>query len=297
MKANGDKTFQIIANITLILLSIACVLPFLLLVASSITDEQFIIQNGYSYFPGKVSFAAYRYLWGEASVLFKAYGITIFVTVVGTVGSLAITSMLAYPLSRKGMPMRKLIAFLVFFTMLFNGGLVPNYLMYTQYFHVKNTIWALIFPTNLLMNGFNIMLMRIFFINSVPDAIIESAKIDGAGEFKIFHKMIVPLSLPILATVGLFEGIAYWNDWFNGLIYLTDPTLFSIQNILNRIITDIQFLSSTSLGSQVGQASEAIPSTAVRMAIAVIGVLPIIMLYPFFQRYFVKGIAVGAVKG
>lgn len=296
MKIKRDNIFQICANIFMMFLSAACILPFILLIASSITDENSLIKNGYSYIPQKLSFAAYTYLWGEASVIFHAYSITILVTIVGTVVSLAITSALAYPLSRKDLPFRKPLTFIVFFTMLFNGGLVPTYLIYTQGFHIKNTLFALIIP-GLLMNGFNIMLMRTFFLTSIPDALIESAKVDGASEVRIFYKIILPLSLPILATVGLFEGIAYWNDWYNGLIYITDTNLFSIQVILNRIITDAQFLASGNFGTQVSGAAASIPNTAVRMAIAVIGVIPILMAYPFFQKYFVKGITIGAVKG
>lgn len=293
---NEDKKFQVITNVFMMLLSIACIMPFILLIASSITDENSLIKNGYSYLPDKISFAAYTYLWGEASTIFRAYGITILITIIGTVLSLIITSMLAYPLSRKDLPLRKPLAFIVFFTMLFNGGLVPTYLIYTQGFHIKNTIFALIVP-GLLMNAFNVMLMRTFFMTSIPDAIIESAKVDGAGEFKIFIKIILPLSLPIFATVGLFQGIAYWNDWYNGLIYITNPNLYSVQNILNRIITDAQFLSSGTLGSQITGAAVSVPNTAVRMAIAVIAVIPILIAYPFFQKYFAKGITVGAVKG
>jgi putative aldouronate transport system permease protein len=296
MKMKEGKKFQVITNAFMMLLSIACIMPFILLIVSSITDENSLIKNGYSYLPDKISFAAYTYLWGEASTIFRAYGITILVTIIGTVLSLIVTSMLAYPLSRKDMPLRKPLTFIVFFTMLFNGGLVPTYLIYTQGLHIKNTIFALIVP-GLLMNAFNVMLMRTFFITSIPDAVIESAKVDGASEFKIFVKIILPLSLPILATVGLFEGIAYWNDWYNGLIYITNPNLYSIQNILNRIITDAQFLSSGTLGTQVTGAAVNVPNTAVRMAIAVIAVIPVLIAYPFFQKYFAKGITVGAVKG
>jgi putative aldouronate transport system permease protein len=181
--------------------------------------------------------------------------------------------------------------------LLFNGGLVPTYLLYTQYFDLKNTLLALIVP-GLLMNGFNVLLMRTFFITSIPVPVLESAKIDGSGEFRILYAIILPLSLPILATIGLFQTIAYWNDWFNGLIYLTEPKLFSLQNILNRIMSDLQFLSNNSnLGVDASQGLAKLPGATVRMAIAVIGVLPILVAYPFFQKFFVKGIMIGAVKG
>lgn len=292
----SNRTTEIISHIFLIIISIASIVPFIILISSSFTAEEVILREGYKFWPAEFSVAAYEYLSHNSSEIVRAYGITIFVTIFGTIVSLAMTAMLAYGLSRKDIPFRNLLTFLVFFTLLFNGGLVPTYLVYTQMFDIKNTIWALIIP-GLLMNGFNILLMRSFFITSIPEPIIESARIDGAGEFKTFTSIVLPLSLPILATIGLLQTITYWNDWFNGLIYLTDPKLFSIQNILNRMLTDIQFLASGDLGANVSQAAADIPSTGVRMAIAVVGVLPIIIAYPFFQKYLVKGIALGGVKG
>lgn len=297
MVNHQSRSWQIAGHIILCVYAATCILPFLLLFISSITDESMIVQNGYTFFPEKFSLDAYRYLWNESSSIFRAYGITITVTLVGTAISLTITSLLAYPISRGDLPLRNPLSFFVFFTMLFNGGLVPTYLIYTQIFEIKNTIFALLIP-GLLMNGFNVLLMRTFFATTIPVPILESASIDGAGVFKTFYKIVLPLSMPIMATIGLFQGIAYWNDWFNGLIYLTDPRLFSLQNILNRIMTDIQFLSSDpSLGSHASNALAILPSASFRMAIAVIGVVPILAAYPFFQKYFVKGITIGAVKG
>ncbi|MDQ0060550.1 carbohydrate ABC transporter permease [Paenibacillus harenae] len=294
--AHESKWVTWISHSVLMGFSIACIIPFILLIVSSISSESSIIQNGYSFFPQQFSLKAYEYLWAHWSELGRAYGITVFVTVFGTAASLAMTSMLAYPMSRSDIPLKSFWAFLVFFTLLFNGGLVPTYLIYTQVFEIKNTIWALIVP-GLLMNGFNVLLVRTFFMTSVPPALIEAAQIDGAGEIKAFYKIVLPLSAPIMATIGLFEAILYWNDWFNGMTYVTDPKLFSIQNILNRIISDIQFLSNnSSLASTAGGAMAELPSTSVRMAIAVIGVLPILIAYPFFQKHFIKGITIGAVK-
>ncbi|HZG84559.1 carbohydrate ABC transporter permease [Paenibacillus sp.] len=298
MNHNSEtRAWQWAGHSVLLLYSAACVLPFLLLFMSSISDENTIMQNGYSFLPEKYSLDAYRYLWNESTDIFRAYGITILITVVGTAVSLAITSMLAYPISRRDLPYRNPLAFYVFFTMLFNGGLVPTYYIYTQVFDLKNTLGALLIP-GLLMNGFNVLLMRTFFMTTIPPAILESAKIDGAGEIRIFYKIVLPLSLPILATIGLFQAIAYWNDWFNGLIYITNPKLFSLQNILNRIMTDIQFLSTDpSLSARASGSMMNLPSATFRMAIVVIGVIPILLAYPFFQKYFVKGITIGAVKG
>ncbi|MBS4218054.1 carbohydrate ABC transporter permease [Bacillus sp. FJAT-49711] len=294
--ATSDRITQVVSHVVLIILAIASIIPFIILISSSLTSEQMILKEGYNFWPAEFSTAAYDYLMTNFSSIARGYGITIFVTITGTVSSLIITSMLAYGLSRKDLPYRNTLSFIVFFTLLFNGGLVPTYLVYTQIFDVKNTIWALIVP-GLLMNGFNVLLMRSFFIMSIPEPVIESARIDGAGEFRTFVSIVLPLSLPILATIGLLQTIVYWNDWFNGLIYLTDPKLFSIQNMLNRMMQDIQFLASSDLGSNASQAASEIPSTAVRMAIAVIGILPIIVAYPFFQKYLIKGIQLGAVKG
>ncbi|MGB4660833.1 MAG: carbohydrate ABC transporter permease, partial [Mobilitalea sp.] len=203
-----------------------------------------------------------------------------------------------YTLSKKYVPGRGILTFLVFFTMLFNGGLVPTYMNYTNTFGIKNTFWALLVP-NLLMNGFNVLLMKSYFVTGVPDEVLEAAQIDGAGEFKTFIKIALPLAKPVVATIGLFVGIAYWNDWQNGYVYLTKRTdLYSIQNLLNRMIQNIQFLSQNSSNisnANVGLAS--IPSVSVRMAMAVVGILPIIMVYPFVQNNFVKGITLGGVKG
>jgi putative aldouronate transport system permease protein len=290
-----SRVMQWIAHGVLILMSCACILPFILLFISSISSEASLIQNGYSFFPHQLSPKAYAYLWTHLTELGRAYGITVFITIVGTAVSLAITSMLAYPISRSDLPMRNFWSFFVFFTLLFNGGIVPTYLIYTQVLDIKNTIWALLIP-GLLMNGFNVLLVRTFFQTSIPPALVEAAKIDGAGEIITFYKVVLPLSLPIMATIGLFEGILYWNDWFNGLTYVTDPKYFSFQNILNRIIMDIQFLSSSTQTTNAAEQVADLPSTSVRMAIAVVGVVPIVAAYPFFQKYFVKGITLGAVK-
>lgn len=292
----SDRITQGVSHIFLSVLALGSIIPFIILLSSSMSGESAIMKEGYTFIPKEFSFAAYEYLLNNSSSILRAYGITIFVTVFGTFVSLAMTSFLAYALSRWDLPYRNVFAFFVFFTLLFNGGLVPTYLVYTQVLDVKNTIWALIIP-GLLMNGFNVLLMRTFFITSIPEPVIESARMDGAGEFRTFFSIILPLSLPILATIGLLQTIIYWNDWFNGLIYITDPSLFSIQNILNRMLADIQFLASSNLGTNASQAASEIPTTGVRMAIAVIGVLPILIAYPFFQKYLVKGIALGSVKG
>lgn len=222
----------------------------------------------------------------------RGYLITIIVTVIGVSVSVMITSMLGYMLSQRDLPGKKLLTFYVVFTMLFNGGLVPTYLVYTNILHIKDTLWALIVPT-LLLNGFNTILVKNYFTYSVPYELREAASIDGASEYGTFFKIIMPISRPILATIGLMTGLMYWNDWQNGLYYLDDKKLYGIQNILNAINDNVQYL----LTNAVSADTSAVPWIGVRMAIAVIGVLPILIVYPFFQEYFVKGITFGAVKG
>ncbi|OXS52861.1 sugar ABC transporter permease [Cohnella sp. CIP 111063] len=292
---NQYRGWQVASHLVLGLFSLACILPFALLFISSITDDKAIVRDGYSFFPSEFSFGAYEYLWKNSDTILHAYGITILITVVGTVTSLAITSLLAYPLSRRDLPGGKALAFIVFFTLLFNGGLVPTYMVYTKVFELQNTLWAQLIPW-LLMNGFNVLLMRAFFTNTIPTAVIESASIDGASEFKIYYRIILQLSLPILATIGLFQALAFWNDWNNGLIFINDPNLLNLQNVLNRIMSNIEFLSmNSSMGAT--DALAMLPKETFRMAIAVVAIVPILLAYPFFQKYFVKGLMIGAVKG
>ena len=296
MISRDQKRWQMAAHVVLAFSSALALLPFILLVIISFTDDKTAIENGYSYLPAKWSTGAYEYLLQSADKFVRAYGMTILVTLIGTTVCVIITSMLAYMLSKRSLPGVKVLNFIVVFTMLFNGGLVPTYMIYTTVFHIKNTIWGLIEP-NLMMSAFMIMLVRNYFEHSIPEELYESARIDGAGEFCIFFKIVIPLSVPILATVGLMTGISYWNDWQNGLYYLAKDKgghLYTIQNILNEINTNIAFLASYNAG---GVSSADLPTATARMAIAVIGILPIIVIYPFFQKYFAKGLVMGAVKG
>lgn len=219
---NSKKTkrYQFWINLILIVMTLTIILPFLLVFISSITDETVLIRNGYSFFPEKISFYAYQYIIRQGEKILRAYGVTILITVVGTFFNLMFSALLAYPLSVKTLPYRRQITFFVFFTMLFNGGLVPTYLMYVNYFHIKNTIWALIIP-NLLLSANNVLMIRSYFMTSIPEALYEAAKIDGAGHTKIFFQITFPLGKPILVTMGLFSALAYWNDWTNGLYYLS----------------------------------------------------------------------------
>lgn len=291
-----DKIQQTLMHIFMIILVLCCVLPFLLMVMASFTDEQTLIRNGYSFFPEKFSLETYRYIMRSAETIFRGYFMTIIVTVIGTFCNITMTVLFAYPLSRKDLPYRNVLSFILFFTMLFNGGLVPTYMMYANTFHIKNTIWALLIP-NLMMNAFYVIMMRSFFTASIPDSLIEAAKLDGASEMKILTKVILPLSKPMLVTLVLMVGLTYWNDWMNGMYYVTDNNLNTIQMILNNMIQNVEFLSRSANVLGADSAAIKLPTVGIRMGIAVIAVLPIMVIYPFLQKYFVKGIVVGGVKG
>ncbi len=290
-----NRAFQVAANLIMILLAFCCVAPFILLIVSSFTDDKVLTTFGYSFVPRGVSLEAYRYLLSDSTSIFRAYGVSIFVTVIGTVSNLVLTTLYAYPLSRKDLPGRNIFAFVLFFTMLFSGGLVPSYIMWTRTFHIQNTVFALLIP-NLLMGAFNVIMMRTYFTTNVPDAVIEAARIDGANEFRILRSVVLPMATPILATLSLLVGLAYWNDWANGLYYINDSNMFSVQVLLMNIQRNLDALrQSAQNGGNITTAN--LPSTSVRMAITVMGILPIMVIYPFLQKYFVKGIAIGAVKG
>lgn len=295
MKTNSQKRWEISANVIMCIFSFLALAPFVLLIIASFTDETVALENGFSYFPAKWSTFAYNYIIQQWEMLGWAYLMTIVVTAIGTAVGLVMTALLAYMLSQRDLPGRRFLNLYVVFTMLFNGGLVPTYIMYVRTFHIKDTIFALIIP-NLLLNAFLVMLTRNYFENNIPRELYEAARIDGASEFKNFTTIALPLSVPILATVGLMMGIAYWNDWQNGLYYLNDQgkNLYTIQNILNNINQNIAFLASN---ATVGVNLADLPTTTVRMAIAVVGILPVLILYPFFQKYFARGLVAGAVKG
>lgn len=299
MKNCEETVTQVLAHTIMVMMCLLALLPFALLIISSFTDNESAIIYGYSFTPKKWSLEAYRYILKEWRTLGRAYGVTVLVTALGTTLSLLLTSMLAYTLSKDDLPGKSVLMFLVVFTMLFNGGIVSTYFVYNNIFKIRNTIWALIVP-GLLMNGFNIILVRNYYRSNIPQALFEVAKLDGIGEGTVFIRIVVPLSLPIFATVGLMTAITYWNDWTNGLYYLTErggSHLYNIQNILNRINENIAFLASniSGMGGQTISTAQ-LPSTTVRMAVAAVGIIPIMTVYPFFQKYFVKGITIGAVK-
>lgn len=292
--SKGRKAYQVVINIILLLVSLCMILPLLLLFMSSITEENTLVVNGYSFFPAQLSAGAYEYILQNAATVFRAYGITVLVTVIGTAGSIILSSLMAFPLSLKELPGRRVITFYVFFTMLFSGGLVPSYIMWTTVFGIRNSLWAYIFP-NFLLGAFNVILVRTFFTTSIPTDIYEAANIDGAGYMTIYWKIVLPLGKPILVTIGLFTGLTYWDDWTNGLYYINKSNMFSIQTLLNRMIQDIQALAAQSTANS-GSLMQ-IPQVSIRMAIAFVAILPILVVYPFLQKYFASGIMLGAVKG
>lgn len=290
-----DTFFQICAHIIMIVLSLSVLFPLVLLIMSSISNESDIIKHGYAILPKRFDFTAYQYILKEGSIL-HSYLITIFVTVIGTVVGVIMTTMIAYTLSVPGLPGKRIISFFVLFTMLFSGGLVPSYMMWTNIFHIKNTLQALVIPF-LLCNAFHIMITRAYFQNSIPKEILESARVEGMSEFGIYFKIIMPLSVPIIATIGFMKVLMYWNNWTNSLYFITDKKLVGVQALLNNMLTNTQYLAQSMDASMVATDAVTIPSLSLKMAVAVIGMLPLLVLYPFFQKYYMKGLTIGAVKG
>lgn len=291
-----SKRFDAAATLILSVQVVLTLLPIALIVISSFTAEDALVRNGYSFWPAQWSLDAYYYMVKQGVVILRSYGISVLVTACGTLASVLLTAMLAYPMSRKAFRYRNALAFFVFFTMLFNGGIVPSYIMWTRIFHIKDTIWALLIP-NYLVNAFNVILVKNYYTNNIPESLVEAAQIDGATEFVIFRRIMFPLAVPAVATISLFTGLCYWNDWTNGLYYVNNEKLYSIQMLLMKIMNNIQALRANTNASLLGTGAVELPGTAIRMAMAVIGILPIMILYPFVQKYLVRGVVVGAVKG
>jgi len=280
----------------MILCTIACVLPLLIVFSASITDEKTVTMYGYSLFPRNLSLEAYKYIYKDIMVILRAYGVTVFVTVVGSALSLVTIALYAYPISRKDFKYRNVFTFIVFLTMLFNGGLVPWYMVYVNVLHIDDTIMALILPY--LMTPLYVLIMRTFFMTTIPDGIIEAARIDGAGEFQTFVWIVLPLAKPVLATIGLFNILTYWNDWYAPLLFINNEKLFNLQYLMYRVDKAIIYLSNNA-GSinNATQIMANLPSQTARMAMAVVAIGPIILAYPFFQKYFVEGLTIGSIKG
>ena len=269
-----------------------CVLPFVMLISGSFSSEQAIRFNGYSILPQEFTTEAYGVIFKSPEKVLRAYGVTIFITAVGTILGLFLLTMTAYVISRQDFKYRNKISFFFYFTTLFNGGMISTYIFYIQYLHLKDNFLALILPG--IMNVFYLLIMR-SFVNTVPTALIESAKIDGAGEFRIFVQIVLPLLKSGLATIGLFMALGYWNDWYNAMLYMNTETKFPLQYMLYNMLQKQQALAA--IASQVGIKVENLPSNSLKLAMAVVATGPIILVYPFVQKYFVKGITIGSVKG
>ncbi len=287
---------NVLFNTILTILSLLSVIPFIFVIIISLTDEESLAMNGYRFIPEKWSFYAYEYIVSAGENIIRSYGVTILVTVTGTLLGLLLTGTYSYALSRKTYEFRSFFTKVITIPMLFSGGMIANYLIVTKVLMLKNTIWALILP--LCLNSYNIIVLRTFFKTSIPDSVVESAKIDGASEWHLFFKIVIPMALPGLATIGLFLTLGYWNDWFNAMMYMDDKTWIPLQYLLIQIESSIDWLASNKsmMGVDGIQAAANLPKETIKMAIVVISTLPIIFAYPFFQRYFVNGLTIGAVK-
>ncbi len=296
-KMNSEKRFRLICLILLSIFAVFCIAPFILMISASVTDENALYNDGYRFIPTKFSAAAYRFMWAKRETIGRAYLVTIGVTAVGTAINVIITSMFAYPLSRKDFKPRNIFAFFIFFTMLFNGGMTASYIIWTQTFHIKNTLWALLLP-NYLMSGMNVLLVRNYYMGSIPVDILEAARIDGATEMRIYWKVMLPLSKPVIITIALFSGMAYWNDWMNAMYYISNQKLVNINAYLNNLQNNIKLLTmQSSMTEGINLKGLQLPTIGARMAIAVIAVLPILVIFPFVQSQLIKGVVIGGVKG
>ncbi len=288
-----------VLNTVMIFLSLLCFVPVLLIYITSFTSERAISHNGFSLFPEAWSLSAYEMLFDESlDKIVSSYGNTIFLTVVGTIVGLLIMTMYAYAVARKEFTFRKILTFYAYFTMLFSGGLVASYIVNTNIYGLRDTIWVLLLPG--LCSAYNIIVLRTFFSNAGTESLIEAAKIDGAGEFRIYSQIILPISKPALATIGLFLAIAYFSSWFNVMLYIDDPDLKTIQYMLQSTMKDIQNLRDNpelAYSEEGTMLAEELPTESAKMALTVISMTPVLLFYPFFQKYFVKGLTLGAVKG
>ena len=286
---------NLILNIFFVIVILACIYPVYIVLNISFSDERDVVKYGYSLFiPKHITVYGYQFIikWGD--MLIRSYILTIVVTIVGALLCTFLTALYAYPISRNDFRFKNQFTFFIFFTMLFNGGLVPWYIVCVRFLHLNNTIGALIFPY--LMNAFFVIIMRTFFKTTIPNEVIESSRIDGSGDLRTFFTIVLPLSKPGLATIALFATLQYWNDYFLPLMYTTNSKLFNLQFMMYKLLINIQVLQNTNVGF-VSDTILKLPSETVRMGMAIISIGPIVIAYPFFQKYFIKGLTIGAVKG
>lgn len=292
-KATKDVIlFKAIGIPLLVIFALLCLLPFLIVIGSSFTSESYIIKYGYTIIPKEFTLESYKTIFSSPMTIIRSYGVTILVTVVGTVGATFLNTMTGYVLERRDFEWRNGFSFYFFFTTLFSGGLMPWYILCVKYLHLKDTLWALILPG--MVSVWNILLVK-GFLSGIPYEITESAKIDGAGDFRIFIQIIWPLSTPVVATIGLFTALGYWNDWYHSMLFINDNKLFSLQYQLYKLINDARALRM--IAEESGQVIDTVPIEAMKMALTVVVTGPIVLVYPFVQKYFVRGLTLGSVKG
>lgn len=294
IQGKKERILNIFITMIFLILALFCVVPVLYILSASFSDEIALSQQGYSLLPRGFSLEAFKYILKTPKAILEAYGVTIIVTVAGTFFSLLFTAMFAYVLARKDFKLGRVFSFMVFFAMLFSGGLVSTYIMMVRYYHLKDTLLALIIPY--IIMPWHVFLMK-GFLADIPISLIDAAKIDGAGEVRTFFKIVLPISKPALATVGLFIAFTYWNDWYQSMLYIDDASLSSLQYYLYRIMNNIQYLSSSMMSGSVAIDMAALPSETARMALCLLAAGPMLVIFPFFQKYFIKGLTVGAVKG
>ncbi|WP_127495694.1 carbohydrate ABC transporter permease [Paenibacillus glycanilyticus] len=288
-----NKALDLFSYLFMALFSIFCIVPFILILSSSLSDEKSVQLTGFALIPKQFSLFAYEVIFQD-NAIFSAYKTTIIFTVMGTILCLIITSAMAYAISVKTFTHRNKIAFFVYFTMLFNGGLIPTYLLISKYLGLSDNILVYIVPA--LVNPFNMFLLRNFF-KQIPDSLAESAKIDGANDIYILFKIILPLAKPAMATIGLFYGLGFWNEWFTATLFISDKDLYSLQYLIMKVLREVDFANQLNQMQGITLANYVVPTNTAKMATAVVTVGPIIFVYPFLQKYFVKGLVVGAVKG
>lgn len=283
-------------NVMFVILSIVCVFPFIFVLMISVSSEESIRNIGYALIPQSFSSAAYEFLWNERDMILQSLFVSIEVTVIGTVLGVVLTTTMGYVLSRPQFKLRGFLQWVVFIPMIFTGGMVANYVVTSNILQLNDTLWCLVLP--LAVSSWNVTISKTFFRQTIPDSIIESAKIDGASQLTIFARIVVPISKPVFATVALFLTFGYWNDWLQAALYISKDSLRALQPLLQTMMGQLDYLANNpTAGLSLQQYRNQMPSESVRMAIATIIVVPIACAYPFFQKYFISGLTVGAVKG
>lgn len=292
-------TTNFLFNLMFLILALACFLPIIFIFIISVTDNDIIRKEGYQIFVTARTFSgdAYQYLWGQRQTILQALWVSVYVTVIGTALGVILTALMGYVLSRTEHKLNNFLTIVVFIPMVFGGGMTASYVINTQVLHLFDTMWILILP--LMVSSFNVTIARTFFRTTIPDGIIESAKIDGASQWTVFFRIILPISKPVLATIGLFLAFGYWNDWFQAKLYIQKDSLKSLQAMLDSMQKNLEYLTKnpTALLTSATDLKRNMPKESVRMAIAFVVAVPIACVYPFFQKYFISGLTVGAVKG